>query len=140
MRVRFPYRFLQDDFGKKFPLVPCQVRLANVNAPLIWNDSFEAVVDSGAGRCVFAADFAEEIGIDLESGVRDVSLGIGGAQEMWLHDVLLDLPGGAVQIRAAFQQGLPIPGLLGMEGFFEHFIVTFDSLARECQLDRIYRA
>ena len=67
-------------------------------------------------------------------------MGISGEQIVWVHSVLLFVVGGAIRIEASFQEDLPIHGLLGMEGFFEHFVVTFDGLARECQLDRIYRA
>lgn len=121
-------------------MVLCPVRLALPTQPKSWTDGFKALVDSGAGRCIFADFIAEELGIDVESGMRDFSMGISGPQESWVHSLHIDLPGGPALIRAAFQRDLPIPGILGMEGFFEHFIVTFDGLARECQLDRIYRS
>lgn len=101
---------------------------------------FEAVIDSGAARCVFHADLARDLGLDLQSGEREVSYGISGPQEMWLHEVALFVRGGPVRVRAAFQEGLPVAGLLGMQGFFEHFVVTFDGAAKECRLERLYRA
>jgi hypothetical protein len=67
---------------------------------------------------------------------RGPSNGIGGAEETWLHDITLYIPGGPVQITAGFKQHLAVAGLLGMGGFFEFFKITFDSAAKECTLQR----
>lgn len=96
-------------------------------------------MDSGASRCVFHAAYAVQLGLKLRSGTRVISVGIGGPQEMWLHEVALYVRGGPVKILAAFQENLPVAGLLGMQGYFEHFTVTFDAAARECRIERIYR-
>ena len=140
MRTKLPYRSFEDNLGASFDLAVWPVRLATQGNPTTWTDSFEALIDSGASRCVFSDLFAEELGIAIESGMLEYSTGISGSQVMWLHDVMLDVPGGPVKVQVAFQRNLPIFGILGMEGFFEHFIVTFDSLAHECRLDRISRA
>ena len=89
---------------------------------------------------MFDAGYARQLGIDLYAGREELTTGIGGALRTWVHPVALFFAGSFLTIEASFQEDLPVPGLLGMEGFFEHFIVTFDSVARECQLDRIYRA
>jgi hypothetical protein len=59
---------------------------------------------------------------------------------MYLHDVSLYTPGGIVSARAGFSDDLPIAGLLGMTGFFEHFKITFDPILLRCELERLYRA
>ncbi len=59
---------------------------------------------------------------------------------MYLHDIALYAPGGPVQTRAGFSYDLPIVGLLGMEGFFEHFRVTFDPTAQRCEIERLFQA
>lgn len=66
--------------------------------------------------------------------------GIGGVEETWLHHITMYIPGGPVQITAGFKEGLSVTGLLGMNGFFEHFIVTFDPAAQQCTLERLYKA
>ncbi|HZL25318.1 MAG TPA: retropepsin-like aspartic protease [Acidobacteriaceae bacterium] len=101
---------------------------------------FEAIIDSGATRCVFNADLAKYLGLVLKDGIREMTTGISGSQEVWLHDVMLHVHGGPVKIRAAFQEGLPTIGLLGMSGFFEHFTITFEFASKECTLERIYHA
>jgi len=45
-----------------------------------------------------------------------------------------------VVIRAGFSDELPIAGILGMNGFFEHFRVIFDPTAQRCELERIFQA
>jgi hypothetical protein len=115
-----------------------QAALPSQNAPR--TKRFEAIIDSGATRCLFHASLATYLGIDVKTGVREVTNGIGGQEEVWLHDVMLYVPGGPVRIRAGFKENLPVGGLLGTVGFFEHFDITFEAIARQCVLDRIYRA
>ncbi len=57
-----------------------------------------------------------------------------------MHDISLYIPGGIVTTKAGFSDNLPILGLLGMTGFFEHFRITFDPAALRCELERIYKA
>jgi hypothetical protein len=78
--------------------------------------------------------------LDLKQGRLEMTNGIGGPEETWLHDITLYIPGGPIQICAGFKEKLSVAGLLGMSGFFDRFIVTFDSTANECQLERIFRA
>jgi hypothetical protein len=108
---------------------PCAVKTFNV----------QAVVDSGASQCVFHADFARALGLDLTAGSRAVIQGIGGATDGWVHKVCIHFPDDdqPVTTHAAFREGIKYGGLLGMKGFFEHFIVTFDPTASCCEIKRI---
>ena len=101
---------------------------------------FEAIIDSGASRCMFHASIGRYIGLDIEKGEVEDTAGITGDARTYLHDVTLYLPGGPLIIRAAFSEELPTAGLLGMNGFFEHFKVTFDPTAQRCALERVYQA
>lgn len=65
-------------------------------------------------------------------------MGIGGSESVYLREVLLYIPGGPVVITAGFKKGLPLAGLLGMNGFFEHFRVTFDTVSKVCELERSF--
>jgi hypothetical protein len=119
-------------------MLPVQIALPVANAPR--TKRFEAVIDSGAARCLFHADFARFLGIDLGSCSTEITLGIGGQETIYLHDLTLYIPGGPATIKAGFKEKLPIAGLLGMTGFFDHFFITFDGTAQACTLDRRYRA
>ena len=101
---------------------------------------FEAIIDSGASRCMFHASIGRYIGLDIEKGEVEETAGITGEARTYLHDVTLYVPGGPVIIRAAFSEELPTAGLLGMNGFFEHFRITFDPTEEHCELERIHKA
>ena len=88
---------------------------------------------------MFSGAVAAQLGIDLKSGIRGVVIGIGGEEELWFHDVILFIPGGPVKVQAGFQEALPVAGLLGMSGFFEHFRMTFDGASQHCELERQYK-
>jgi hypothetical protein len=116
-------------------VLPVQIASPAPNAPR--TKRIEAVIDSGAGRCLFHASFAGAISLDLKSGDREILNGIGGPEETWVHDIVLYAFGGPLSIRAGFKENLPLAALLGMNGFFEHFDVTFHGALLKCSIDRI---
>jgi len=89
---------------------------------------FEAVVDSGSPWCLFHADVATAIGINVTHGIEEPLGGvIGGAVgKMWFHTVKLCLLGTIIDITAGFSPKLSVAGILGRSGFFDNYIVTFD--------------
>ncbi len=102
---------------------------------------FEALVDSGASDCMFPEAVAAAIGIKLESGRKERRNGIGGSQDVWIHPVQLYVGGEIIDINAAFARSLPVAGLLGRIGFFEHFKVTFDPSSDPpgLELERVHK-
>ena len=94
--------------------------------------------------CIFHGSLGRLIGIAVEKGEQDRTVGVSGQfTKIYMHDVSLHIPGGHVfKIRAAFSDDLPIAALLGRRGFFEHFRVSFDPSGAIPGLDieRIYRA
>ena len=105
---------------------------------------FEAMIDSGAAICIFHSDVANAIGLRIAQGELSETIGISGAKTaIYLHNVSLHVPGGFMfKIRAGFTDEVPIAGLLGRIGFFEHFKITFDpsSVPPGFDLERFYRA
>ena len=114
------------------------VALPSENAPR--TNRFEAVIDSGASRCIFHASIGRFIGLEIEKGTIEETLGINGTSRNYRHDVVLFALGGIINIRAGFSEDLPIAGLLGINGFFDHFKVTFDPAAQWCEMERIFLA
>jgi hypothetical protein len=133
--LRIPYKRVEG-LAKSAAFVQLTVRVASADnsAQGVYAT---CVVDSGAVISVFRDKLARSLGLNLESGERITMSGVGGRVTVWLHDVVLELPGGPVHARVGFQRDLPVMGLLGMDGFFEHFKVTFDGHARVCELERI---
>jgi hypothetical protein len=91
-------------------------------------------------HCLFHSDIGDFLGLDVKTGRLQMTNGIGGPEETWMHDITLYIPGGPVQITAGFKENLSVAGLLGIRGFFDHFKITFDSVAKECLLERIFHA
>jgi len=116
-----------------------QIARAEKNAPR--SKRFEAIIDSGASRCIFHSSIGEAVGLDIEKGTAENTIGISGKpSQLYVHEISLYVPGGIIPIRAGFTRDLPVAALLGMEGFFEHFRVVFDPTARQCELERLYQA
>ena len=143
MRQKIPYKIYPDRFGTPdahlySAMLNVQIALTSANAPR--TRRFEAVIDSGATRTLFHADLLSHLGVDLAAGEVEITQGIGGRERTYLHEIALYIPGGPVKIKAAFKEGLPVAGLLGMQGFFEFFKVSFDPEVRACEIERLYRA
>lgn len=115
-----------------------QLALAYPGAPR--TKRIEVVIDSGASRCLFHSDFAVHLGIDLTKCPTESTMGIGGIESTYLHEVALHVPGGPVTARVGFKRNLPVAGLLGMTGFFDHFRIIFDGPGKYCELHRIFEA
>jgi hypothetical protein len=135
-----PYLTYPDGLGSHmyFAMLRVQLALTMKNAPR--TKRFEALIDSGATRCLFHSALANPLGIEIKSGILERTNGIGGLEETWLHDVVFYIPGGPVTIKAGFKENLPIAGLLGMSGFFEHYDAKFEGSAKQCVLERLYKA
>jgi hypothetical protein len=138
--IKVPYSVFPNQFGADAYFVALNVQLALTTPNSPRTKRFEAIIDSGATRCLFDWSIADFLGMGRSQCRVEKTSGIGGIEEVYLHDVLLYIPGGAVTITAGFKEKLPVAGLLGITGFFEHFRVTFDTAAKVCELERIFRA
>ena len=138
--MRAPYRPFPTPNGKTdyYPLV--RGCIAKKHGPK--TRQFEVLVDSGASDCIFHADTARSIGINLESGRKEIRNGIGGSQEIWIHTIQLYIGAEMLSIEAGFAKTLPVAGLLGRKGFFENFKITFDpsSLPPGMEIERVHIA
>jgi len=105
---------------------------------------FPAFVDSGSPWCIFKSDLADYLGIELEEGEKAEVGGIlaGIKEPMYFHKVILFVEDHwTLSIRAGFVKKLCIPGILGRDGFFDHFLVQFDQSCKPAlvQLEKIER-
>jgi len=138
--VKFPYKQFPDGKGgsRYHAVIPVYIALSAKNAPR--SKRVEAYVDSGASRTLFHSGIGRAVGFEIEKGELEETIGITGVPvRIYVHDVALYAPGGVIQVRAGFCDALPVAGLLGMVGFFDHFKVTFDPTARQCDLERVYQ-
>lgn len=135
--MNIAYKIQPDKFGSSVYTVMLGISIALPKANAPRTKRFEAIIDSGATRCMFHADIGRFIGLDIKAGSPETTQGISGSEDTWVHPIMLYIPGAPVIIHAAFTEKLPVAGLLGMNGFFEHFMVTFIQTAQVCQIDRI---
>lgn len=138
--MKVPYRVFPDKNGAYLYSARLDISIALPHKGAPRTKRFEALVDSGATRCMFNAGIGRFIGLDIQSGDVEITQGIGGQLSVYIHEIALYIPGGPVNVRAAFAENLPVPGLLGMNGFFDNFIVTFDQSSLVFEIERIHRA
>ena len=88
-----------------------------------------ALVDSGADLCLFHSDIGKLIGIDVESGSKLAFEGVSGAvATAYLHRINLTVRGmSSISLDVGFTDSMAVgTGLLGQQGFFEQFRVSFE--------------
>jgi hypothetical protein len=139
--LKLPYRKYPAPHapGGFFYAASLPVHISNVGDHPLSSKRFDAIIDSGATSCLFHASIGRAIGLDIEKGRAAETLGVAGSSREYMHTIALHIPGGTVTTLAGFSYELPIAGLLGMTGFFEHFRVTFDPTELCCELERLHR-
>lgn len=121
--------------GKSSTSTPCvRVRLGKKG---ITTPRFDAVVDSGCPYCLFHADFAKVLKIDLESGVSAPIRGVhGGGTDTYFHKVKIYVESDwVIDVFAGFVKKFNFAGLLGRNGFFDNFQVRFDHSGKEPEFE-----
>ena len=138
MAISFKYKSVKRHDGNeiKTPSIPVNLRGKSPN----WIE-FMALVDSGADLSVVPQDVAELLNFDL-SGEKDKSRGIGGEVEVINtkmqvninrkhEDYTFEVP---VQVVLGDSK---IPVLLGREGFFDQFKITFEQSSEMVILKKV---
>jgi len=96
-----------------------------------------SLVDSGAEHTVFHVDVAERLGFDVTDHPEAILEGVGGVVDGYMIRVGIRLGRHQWDTFAIFTDGLkPGSGLLGQQGFFEFFKVTFDYQERVMDIRR----
>jgi len=91
--------------------------------------SIDALIDSGADRCLFNAEIGREIGLDIKTGEKEIFSGIEGGQIIaYLHKIQLKIIGieKRIEITAGFTDAPGVFAILGQEGFFDAFRIKFE--------------
>ncbi len=113
------------------PVIPVEIK---ANSRSI---RYEALIDSGADLCIFDAQIAQILGINIRQGKRQLVGGITGTERsFFVHPVHISIGGWDYGIEVGFMPDLP-PfgyGVLGQKGFFEHFLVKFDYSKTEIEV------
>lgn len=124
------FRYKKYAPGVLRPVIPVEIASNGMSIPC------EVLVDSGADVCIFDAQIAEVLGIDVAMGRRQKVGGIVGAPEFYyVHPVKISVGGWQHDIEAGFLPGMSKfgYGIVGQRGFFELFVIKFDLLAEEVE-------
>ncbi len=139
--MNFPYtKFLERlPDGKQRTVLRPVIRIGLGYRGKVLPADYPALIDSGSDSCIFHAELAELLGLDVEAGEPTGFRGMGhGEVKGFLHDVNVIVGGHPFPCRAAFSYGLikrhPDTGrweglqygVLGQQGFFNHFRVEFN--------------
>jgi len=119
----------------KRPIIP--VTLSNKNV------SFEitGLLDSGADFTAFTKEIAETLEMDL-TGPKEKALGVGGEIETVRSKVTISLGKGhehytvTVPVKVLLVDNATVLPLLGREGFFDEFRITFEERNKKVYLKK----
>jgi hypothetical protein len=133
---KFPLPQKSNFFGSSIlkPIIPAVI-LNPCNDKSI---KYAALIDSGADFCIFDAEVGEFLGIDIESGQKEIFGGIqarGGAIA-YLHAIEIEIGGWKYKTTVAFSHDIARRGfgIFGQKGFFDIFSVKFDYAKEEIEL------
>src|SRR5947208_3575540 len=90
---------------------------------------YEVLVDSVADCNIVAAELGELLGLKVTKGKKNHVGGItGGGMPYFIHTVSMKVGGWAYQVPMGFMPDMPALGygVVGQQGFFDLFKVTFD--------------
>lgn len=116
------------------PVIPVGLRYQGKSVGVL------ALVDSGADLCLFHSSIGRALGIDVESGEKILlkTLSPDGVPT-YLHTVHLFLkgePGIDVEMGFLERDLIADGGLLGQQGFFDHFDVRFQRWQNSIHIHR----
>jgi predicted aspartyl protease len=101
-----------------------------------------AILDSGADISVLPLEVGEQLGLDLTKN-RSPCGGIGGEVDTAEDHVRVGIAQGHenytfdIPVKVVLDPNSSIPVLIGREGFFEEFEITFDERRERISLKRI---
>lgn len=97
-----------------------------------------ALIDSGSEFCLFPRDIADLLGINIRTGVRAEVMGIGGGEiQFFFHEIEMLLDRYHIRTKVGFAaSGIGVSGILGHQGFFDQFIISFNYRHRFVELKK----
>lgn len=114
------------------PIIPVKLSLRGITV------KYDALMDSGADFCIFHAEIGEYLGIDIESGLREIFSGVedSAGAEAYFHKLTLIIGDTEIETLIGFSYDIADHGygLLGQKGLFDKFLVNFNLLEKEIEL------
>jgi predicted aspartyl protease len=135
--MNFKYKSLprKDGPPRKTPTIPVTFIGPEESIDII------AILDSGADISVLPMEVGELLGLDLTKN-RSPCSGIGGEVDTAENQVRVRISQGhenytfAIPVKVVLDPNASIPVLIGRDGFFEKFEITFDEKRERISLKR----
>lgn len=126
--MKFKYKKYGPDTLR--PVIPIEITANNLEVP------YEVLVDSGADMCIFDAQIASILGINIVKGIKTQVSGVTGyPEDMYIHTVRIKVGGLDCKMEVGFMNMRNSTyGVVGQKGFFELFIVKFDLKKNEIEI------
>ena len=97
----------------------------------------DGLIDSGANISVFREEIAECLEVVIEDGEEILLQGLGGRIVGYIHELRVRVDDEEFPCKVVFSKELTVGlNILGREGFFEYFQVTFNEVAKEVILEK----
>jgi hypothetical protein len=100
----------------------------------------ETRIDSGSSLCVFGRQWSDALGLDWEDGERLTISTAAGVFFAHLHEVTIQMLDFEWDAGIAFAEWDTVPpsparDVLGLNGFFDHFLAAIDDRAERLYLE-----
>ena len=124
----FPYQ--RDYTGELFPVVELFVIHKTLASKTL------ALIDSGATISIFREDVAKELNIKIENGKEIYLGGVGGRIKGFIHQLKVEVAGETFVCPVVFSYEYLVSfNLLGRDGFFKRFKITFDEKKNQVKVE-----
>lgn len=126
--IKYKYATRRD---REFPIIPITLIRRNVEIDT------DALLDSGANISVFREEIAECLEITIEDGEETLIQGIGGRIVGYIHELRVRVDNVEFPCKVVFSKELTVGlNILGREGFFEYFQITFNEKNKEVVIEK----
>ncbi len=125
------FKYKKYSSGVLRPIIPIEILYKDIAVP------YEVLVDSGADVCIFDAQIADILGVNLADGQKQNIAGLTGiAEPYYIHPVTIVVGGWKYKIDVGFLENMGDfgYGVVGQKGFFDIFVVKFDLVKEEIEL------
>lgn len=125
--IEFSYFTLRE---RHYPFIPTKLYYGDKNVKTY------GLLDSGSTLSVFRNEIAEDLGIEIHSGQEKMLQSASGLIRVFIHPLTVEVDKERFNMNIGFSGELSTSfNILGREGFFEHFRITFDERQKKIVME-----
>lgn len=132
IKYKYTCKIVANDYRCNFPNI--ELELSNAGETI----KTQGLIDSGSEITIVHSDFAEALGINLSKCKKMSIGGVNGSSEAYIAECFMYIKdhGGKFKTEVKVMDDLPVPVLLGQEGFFEFFKIKFEKARGTFEISR----